>query len=40
LRERGATQIVLSTADRNDAGQRLFASMGFKPTMVEMTLQL
>lgn len=37
---RGATQIVLSTAHRNDAGQRLFASMGFKPTMVEMTLQL
>jgi ribosomal protein S18 acetylase RimI-like enzyme len=37
---RGATQIVLSTAHRNDDGQRLFASMGFEPTMVEMTLQL
>ncbi|WP_261331470.1 GNAT family N-acetyltransferase [Rhizobium leguminosarum] len=36
----GASQVVLSTAHRNDAGQRLFASMGFEPTMVEMTLQL
>lgn len=37
LARRGATQIVLSTAHRNVAGQRLFASAGFEPTMVEMT---
>jgi ribosomal protein S18 acetylase RimI-like enzyme len=36
----GAPQVVLSTAHRNDAGQLLFASLGFLPTMVEMTLQL
>ncbi len=36
----GATQVVLSSAHRNAEGQRLFASAGFAPTMVEMTLQL
>lgn len=35
----GATQIVLSTAHQNSEGQRLFGSLGFGPTMVEMTLQ-
>ncbi len=40
LRERGATQVVLSTAYRNEAGRRLFATAGYRPTMVEMTLQL
>ncbi|OWV92766.1 acetyltransferase [Rhizobium sp. R72] len=34
---RGAERIVLSTAYGNEAAQRLFASMGFRPTMVEMT---
>lgn len=38
LRERGADLIVLSTAHRNEAAQRLFAAAGFRPTMVEMTL--
>lgn len=37
LRERGATQFVLSTADRNETAQRLFARAGFRRTMIEMT---
>jgi ribosomal protein S18 acetylase RimI-like enzyme len=40
LRARGARQIVLSTAERNQAAQRLFARMGFRPTMIEMTREL
>ena len=36
----GATQIVLSTADRNEPAQRLFASAGFRRTMLEMTRDL
>jgi len=31
---------VLSTAERNEAAQRLFASAGFRRTMVEMTREL
>jgi len=37
---RGLTQIVLGTAQRNDAAQRFFASVGFRPTMIEMTRDL
>lgn len=37
LTSRRAPQIVLSTATRNKAAQRLFASAGFRPTMIEMT---
>ncbi len=37
LSSRGVTQIVLSTAERNEAARRLFASAGFRPTMIEMT---
>ncbi len=33
----GAPQIVLSTADRNEGAQRLFARAGFRRTMVELT---
>jgi ribosomal protein S18 acetylase RimI-like enzyme len=33
----GAARIVLSTMPSNDAAQRLFASCGFRPTMLEMT---
>ncbi|NUP14322.1 MAG: GNAT family N-acetyltransferase [Polyangiaceae bacterium] len=33
----GCERIVLATAIGNDAAQRLFASFGFEPTMVEMT---
>jgi ribosomal protein S18 acetylase RimI-like enzyme len=37
LEERGAPQIVLSTAEPNDTAQRLFARAGFRRTMIEMT---
>jgi ribosomal protein S18 acetylase RimI-like enzyme len=37
LRERGARTIVLSTATPNTAAQRLFESLGFRSTMIEMT---
>ena len=37
LKSLGASQIVLSTAEQNEAAQRLFASAGFRRTMVEMT---
>ena len=37
LRSRGSPQVVLSTADRNAAAQRLFESAGFRRTMIEMT---
>ena len=40
LRTRGAPRVVLSTADRNEAAQRLFAGMGFRRTMIEMTREL
>jgi len=37
LEKMGAERVVLSTAHRNDAAQALFTSLGFRPTMVEMT---
>ena len=37
LQERGAPRVVLSTAERNAVAQRLFASAGFRRTMIEMT---
>jgi ribosomal protein S18 acetylase RimI-like enzyme len=37
LDARGAPRVVLSTAARNEAAQRLFAGVGFRQTMVEMT---
>jgi ribosomal protein S18 acetylase RimI-like enzyme len=40
LRSKGARQIVLSTAERNESAQRLFARIGFRRTMVEMTREL
>jgi ribosomal protein S18 acetylase RimI-like enzyme len=40
FRSRGVPRVVLSTAERNEAAQRLFASMGFRRTMIEMTLEL
>ncbi|HEU4720211.1 MAG TPA: GNAT family N-acetyltransferase [Gemmatimonadaceae bacterium] len=40
MRARGAPRLVLSTAARNEAAQRLFASAGFRPTMIEMTREL
>ena len=40
LQARGARQIVLSTAERNESAQRLFTRAGFRPTMIEMTRDL
>ena len=40
LRSRGAPRVVLLTAERNEAAQRLFASVGFRRTMIEMTREL
>src|SRR5262245_51951180 len=40
LQSRGARQIVLSTAERNETAQRLFTRMGFRRTMIEMTREL
>ncbi|MCC6928066.1 MAG: GNAT family N-acetyltransferase [Gemmatimonadaceae bacterium] len=40
LAARGAPQVVLSTAARNERAQRLFARSGFRPTMIEMTREL
>jgi ribosomal protein S18 acetylase RimI-like enzyme len=40
LKARGAPMVVLSTAERNEPAQRLFASAGFRRTMIEMTREL
>jgi ribosomal protein S18 acetylase RimI-like enzyme len=37
LEARRVPRIVLSTAARNEAAQRMFARAGFRPTMIEMT---
>ncbi|MFN2375052.1 MAG: N-acetyltransferase family protein [Candidatus Binatia bacterium] len=37
LEQRGAPRVMLWTAERNDAGQRLFDRLGFRRTMIEMT---
>jgi ribosomal protein S18 acetylase RimI-like enzyme len=40
LKDHGAPRVVLSTATHNEAAQRLFESVGFRRTMVEMTAEL
>lgn len=40
LDARGAPRVVLSTAERNESAQRLFARAGFRRTMLEMTREL
>ena len=40
LREHGAPQVVLSTATPNIAAQSLFHRLGFRDTMIEMTMEL
>jgi ribosomal protein S18 acetylase RimI-like enzyme len=40
LQSRGAKQAVLSTAEPNLPAQRLFATMGFRRTMIEWTREL
>jgi len=37
LAAKGAPRVVLSTAERNEPAQRLFARAGFRRTMIEMT---
>lgn len=38
IRSKGQSQVVLLTKTRNEHAQRLFATLGFRPTMMEMTL--
>jgi ribosomal protein S18 acetylase RimI-like enzyme len=40
LRDHGAPRVLLWTAQRNAAAQRLFSRLGFRPTMIEMTREL
>ena len=40
LKSRGVPRVVLSTAERNEAAQRLFEKAGFRRTMIEMTREL
>lgn len=40
LAARGSPQVVLSTAERNETAQRLFARAGFRRTMIEMTREI
>ena len=40
LKARGAPRVVIWTAERNDAAQRLFDRLGFRRTMIEMTREL
>src|SRR5436190_839166 len=38
IQSRGMSQVVLWSESKNETAQRLFAAMGFRRTMVEMTL--
>ena len=40
IRSNGRSQVVLLTKSGNEHARRLFAALGFRPTMVEMTLDL
>jgi ribosomal protein S18 acetylase RimI-like enzyme len=40
LRARGAPRVLLWSATQNTAAQRLFARLGFRQTMIEMTKEL
>lgn len=40
LRTLGAPRVLLWTAVQNEAAQRLFAGMGFRATMIEMTREM
>jgi ribosomal protein S18 acetylase RimI-like enzyme len=40
LKTKGAPRVLLSTAERNESAQRLFARAGFRRTMIEMTKEL
>ena len=38
--KKGAPRVILQAAAKNKAAQRFFRGMGFRPTVVEMTLEL
>ena len=38
IRSKGMTQVVLWSKPGNDGARRLFAGLGFRETMIEMTL--
>jgi ribosomal protein S18 acetylase RimI-like enzyme len=40
LKDLGAPRIVLMTATQNEPAQRLFASLGWRATMLEMTREI
>lgn len=40
LRGRGVPRVILWTAEQNEPAQRLFARLGFRRTMIEMTREL
>ena len=40
LRERGAPRVILWTAAPNEGARTLFRRLGFRETMIEMTLEL
>ena len=40
LRGQGMPRVVLGTAAQNENAKRLFERLGFRPTMIEMTLEL
>jgi ribosomal protein S18 acetylase RimI-like enzyme len=40
IRSKGRSQVVLLTKTRNEHARRLFTSLGFRSTMIEMTLDL
>jgi len=40
LRDRGAPRVLLWSAPSNEAARRLFHKLGFRDTMVEMTMEL
>ncbi len=40
LKSRGAPRVMLGTAEANHGAQALFARLGFRRTMVEMTKEL
>ena len=40
IRSKGRSQVVLLTKTRNERAQLLFTALGFRPTMVEMTMDL
>jgi ribosomal protein S18 acetylase RimI-like enzyme len=40
LRAQGAPRVLLWTAEQNEGAQKLFAKLGFRRTMIEMTREL